>query len=155
MAEKTSAVSTFFKKPWAFPALIGAVIVIAGFLIWESNQPAHGTWRYGLCRQIIEFEYSYPTTFDIMSVTEDTSSARIYFAEKNSFGNERIVQADCDYQVDAARNRITLVRLSLDRKPVPKERIAFYNRLIPTLRTQELDTALPPPLPRSLDLLKR
>lgn len=153
MAE--SALVGFFRKPWAFPAVIAVVVLGVGFFIWQGAQPQQGTWRYGLCRQLIQFEYTYPTTFDVLSVAEDRASSRIYFAEKNSFGNERIVQADCEYQIDERANRISLIRLSLDRKPVSKERIAVYNRMIPVLLTQEMDRDLPKPLPRTLDQLKR
>lgn len=104
---------------------------------------------------MLEFEFPYPKTIDVLSVTEENKSARVYFAEKNTFGNERILQADCDYSIDERNGRVTLVRMLFDRKPIPKDRVALYNRMIPALMAQELDKRLPPAMADSLDRLKR
>lgn len=155
MAAGKSPVAEFFRKPWVFPVLIALILLVVGYLVWNAMQPAKGSWRFGVCRALVEFEYVYPITFDVLAVAEDQTSSRIYFAEHNPFGNERIVQADCDYQIDGARGVVTLTRLSLDRKPVTKKRLDYYNRLIPTLLSLKLDVDLPPALPRTLDKLKR
>lgn len=91
----------------------------------------------------------------MLAVTEENTAARIYFAEKNPFGNERIVQADCDYQIDSARQRVALKRLSFDRKAVPNDRVARYNKMIPTLMAMDVNKDLPPKMADSLDRLKR
>lgn len=153
---RPGALTAFFRRnKWALPA--AAIIVIAAIAgaVFLVTQPSYGTFRYGLCRTFLEYEFAYPPTIEILTVTEESKAARIYFAEKNPFGNERIIQADCDFQIDSARNQVTLLRLSFDRKPIPKERVARYNRMIPTLMAMELNKELPPVLPRSLDRLKR
>lgn len=150
----TSPLVVFLRKnPWVYPVGILLAIAIVGYMIWMNNQPAHGTWRYGLCRAFMEFEYAFPPTYDVLSVEEQNTSSRFYMAETNPFGNERIVQVDCDYQVN--NNSVRLVRLSLDRKPIPPARVAYYNKMIPTLMSTKLNTVLPPPLPTALDQLKR
>ncbi len=143
------------RNTWAMPVIIVTLLVAIGGGIYISSQPAQGTFRYGLCRTFLEFEFAYPPTIDILSVTEEATTARLYFAEKNPFGNERIVQADCDYQIDAARNKVVLKRMTFDRKPVSNEHIALYNRMIPPLMAFELNKDLPPKMPDSLDRLKR
>ncbi len=149
-----SPVAEFLRKnTWVYPAVILGILVLIGGAIYMNTRPAHGTWRFGLCRTFMEFEYAFPPTFDILSVEEQRTSARFYMAETNPFGNERIIQIDCDYQING--QRVKLARLSQDRKPIPAERLATYNRMIPVLMSGELNTELPKPLPTALDKLKR
>lgn len=140
---------------WVF-WIIGLVIIGGvGYTIYQSKQPKQGGVLYGVCKSLMDFEYSYPFTFDVLTVAEGRRDVRIFMAETNSFGQERIVQIDCDFAT--ADNKISLVRLALDRKPILKERIEYYNRIVPILVNMgdQLNRDLPKPLPRSLQELKR
>lgn len=142
------------KNSWVYGAVVVFLVAFVAGGIYMANRPQHGSWRYGLCRTFVDFEFAYPITFDILSVTEDSNSTRFFMAEKNPFGNERIIQVDCDYQV--TDTGVFMTRMMLERKNIPPGTLAYYNRMIPTLLSlKTLDTELPKPLPRSLDKLKR
>lgn len=151
--------SPFFKwldqNGWVF-WVIGLVITIAiGFLIYQNTKPKQGGILYGICHTLMDFEYQFTHTFDVLTVNEGRRDVRIFMAETNSFGQERIVQIDCDFSI--ANNEILLTRLAQDRKPIPSQRVEYYNRLMPTLVSMQdaLKRDLPKPLPRSLQELKR
>lgn len=141
------------KNPWVYLVVL---IILAGLIgsgIYMSNRPAQGTWRFGICRTLMDFEFAFPPTFDIMSVEEQRTSVRMYMAETNPFGNERILQIDCDYQIN--NNIVKLTKLSIDRKAIAPSRVTYYNKMMPVLMASQLNKDLPPPLPTALDQLKR
>lgn len=142
------------KNSWVYGVVVVALIVLVAGGIYLSNRPQHGTWRYGVCRALMDFEFAYPPTFDILSVAEESTSVRFFMAEKNPFGNERILQIDCDYKINGSN--VALAQLQIDRKAIQPARLEYYNQMLPVLLSlKQLDTVIPPPLPRSLDLLKR
>jgi hypothetical protein len=152
----TSPVAIFLRRyPQTIPLGVLFILAVAGYFFWAASQPAQGGWRYGVCRSLIEFESAYPPTIEILSASEEQATARIFYSERNPFGNERIIQADCDYQINSQAGTVKLARLSFDRKPVSQAKIARYNALVQVLMTQQMNTDLPKALPRSLDQLKR
>jgi len=157
--QNTAQASPFFtwlnKNGWVYWLIALLIFGGIGFGIYKSQQPKQGGVLYGICKTLMNFEYQYPFTFDVLTVTQGSRDVRMFMAETNSFGQERIVQVDCDFSI--TDGRMALTRLTLDRKAIPDERIQYYNRIVPTLRamSDELDRDLPEPLPRSLQELKR
>lgn len=141
------------KNPWVYPVAILLIIAVIGGLVYLSSLPPKGTWRFAACRSLIQFEFTYPGTIDVLSATEGKTTARLYLSEMNTFGYERIWQVDCDYQINGGK--VKLARVSLDRKKIPDDRIAYYNKMLPVLMGQKPDPTMPKPLPASLDKLKR
>lgn len=154
VAQDVSPVILYLRKnAWVYPVVVLAVIVLIGVGAYVSSLPPKGTWRFAVCRSLVQFEFTYPETIDVLSATEGRATARLYLSEMNTFGNERIWQVDCDYQINGTK--VTLARLSLDRKKIPDERVEYYNKMMSTLMSQNPNRTMPKPLPSSLDKLKR
>ncbi len=143
------------KNGWVIWVVFLLIAVGIGYAIYNAQKPKQGGTLYGVCKTLMDFEYQYPFTFDILSVSEGRRDVRIFMAETNSFGQERIIQVDCDFSMN--NNKLLLARLTLDRKAVPDEKIEYYNRIVPTLASMSdtLNRDLPKPLPKSLQELKR
>lgn len=136
---------------WAW-ATIGAVVLGAvGALVYSL--PSHASWRYGACKVFLERYVKFPSTIDIKTGREMRSMVELAFADTNPYGSQQIREFEC-YFSENAQGRVTLSKITLDRKTIPDEYIKSFNDLIPLLTSIDTDTELPRDLPSSLSDLK-
>lgn len=151
-APKTSRKLNFPSLPvWAWATIAAVVLGALGALAY--SMPTHASWRYGACKVFLERYVKYPPTIDIKTGREMRSMVEIAFADTNPYGSEQIREFEC-YFSESKEGRVTLSKITLDRKTIPEEFIKSYNELIPLLASIETDTQLPKDLPSSLSDLK-
>lgn len=124
-----------------------------GLTAYSISQPQYASWRYGACRAFLDQYVRFPTTIDIKVGGETRSSVVIGFSDTNPYGSEQIRVFECYYSQDS-NGRVSLSKVTMDRKPIPDDTLAAYNATLPLLQTQKLDTALPKALPSNLEDLK-
>lgn len=136
---------------WVWIGGVVAVATAAGLIM--SNLPVHASWRYGACKVFLEHYVRFPTTISVKIGGETRNSALVGFADTNPFGSEQVRIFEC-YFSEKAEGQVTLSKLSMDRKALPDSVVKAYNRMLPIILSQELDTRLPKELPENLADLK-
>ena len=139
------AVRSLQKMPWWGWVVAGVFATLVAILVvWL--QPAKAGWRYGACKVILERYIRFPETGNVLVGGEREGSATIVFSDVNPFGAQQIRTFECYYSQDAS-GRVTLSKLMMDRKTLPDDTVAYYNRALPVIMNLKLDMVLPPPPP--------
>jgi hypothetical protein len=136
---------------WVWLLIILAVAGGGGWYL--ASQPVQASWRYGVCRAFLDQYVRFPTTVKIEQGGETRGSAYMTFFDTNPFGAQQVRVFECYFNEDA-QGRVTLSRITMDRKSIPQDYVDKYNAQIPVLASQKLDTALPGDLPSNIEDLK-
>lgn len=135
---------------WIFVLLLA----LGGGGAWMAAQPAHASWRYGACKAFLEQYVRFPVTIDVEIGAETRSSAVIGFSDVNPFGSQQIRVFECHYS-ESADGRVTLSRITIDRKALPEDVVKNFDAMLPLLAVNpDLDTALPKDVPENIADLK-
>ncbi|MBU6234588.1 MAG: hypothetical protein KGQ41_01975 [Alphaproteobacteria bacterium] len=139
------------RLPWWGWGIAGAVLV--GIVVSVAmSMPEQGSWRYGACKVFLQRYIKYPESIRFIAGGETMSTVSIVFSDTNPFGAQQIRVFECLFS--NPDGRLSLSKITMDRKPIPDEIVKTYNALLPTLAGIELETELPPPPPNSLENLK-
>lgn len=126
------------------------VTVIGGVgMYYMLNRPVHASWRYGVCRALLDQYIRFPITVSVEQGGETRGTAYISFSDINPFGSQTVRMFECHFSQDA-RGRTILSKVTVDRKAIKEETLRLFQKQISVLATQELDTALPKDLPANL-----
>jgi hypothetical protein len=132
-------------------AFLAIVLVIVIATSWTADRT--GTWRYGVCKVFMERYSQYPTNIKILTAGEKQNSAQIGYLVTNSYGSRESQLMECFYNTTGGR--VTMNKVTLDRKPLPQDVIDDFNPTIPIIMAQEgLDLRLPKRLPNTMVDLK-
>lgn len=99
--------------------LIGGVIAILllVFIVYASiPNTRQGTWRFGICKVLLERLSEYPSELKILTVAEKSASAQIGYLTTNSYGSQESELMECFYNMKGTSitvNRVTINRKSL------------------------------------------
>lgn len=97
------------------------VVLVGAYFIYQSMTGApKGTWRYVVCKAVIERSVEYPSSVDILAAGEKTKSASIYYSKRNSFGDERLHFMICNYDKDRNGN-VFISNVMLDDTPMDRD----------------------------------
>lgn len=120
------AISSFIDKltndrPTQIIAGVIVVMLVGGYFIYSSMTGApKGTWRYVVCKAVIERSVEYPSSVDILAAGEKTKSASIYYSKRNSFGDERLHFMVCNYDKDR-NGSVFISNVMLDDTPMDRD----------------------------------
>lgn len=100
--------------------LIGGLILILAiaYAAYSFFAGSHrtGTWRYGLCKMLLE-QYSYfPDSLIILDAAEGQTAAKIRYMMSGPYGGQESREIECFYSVRP--NSIQLSRVTIDRRPL-------------------------------------
>ncbi len=137
-----------------------AVILIGGALAIALNLPQHGSWRYGACKVFLENSIRFPTTIDIISAKENSTTVTIGFSDINPQGSQQIRDFKCYYSANE-QGRTTLTKITIydgmknGATPLPDDITKKFNAMLPILSGEKMDTRLPKDIPTSVEDLKK
>jgi len=132
---------------------IAAVILFLSYSIWNMFQPYKGSVFYGVCKTFLELYVPYPETLRLSVVDEVGTYVRIWYAHTDSFGSYRLEPMVCHFEQDETYGWL-LEKITVDRQPVPQERVEKFNKIVPLIYQNPPDLSLPWSLPDKLESLR-
>ncbi|HCK32606.1 MAG: hypothetical protein CMH32_05395 [Micavibrio sp.] len=153
------AVSSFIDKltndrPTQIIAGVLVVVLVGGYFIYSSMTGApKGTWRYAVCKTVIERSVEYPASVDILAAGERAKSALIYYSKRNSFGDERLHFMACNYEKDD-KGKIYISNVMLDDKPMDPDYVESISDTMEYIAASDFDATLPGPYDPKIEKAK-
>jgi hypothetical protein len=146
------------RKKMIFRGGIGGVVLLIFGGLYMLSFPQQGTMAYGLCKTFLELNVRYPGTLHLSEVEMFTTSARIWYAQVDSFGEYRLEPIQCYFKPDETEQVPFVMEKAYysttDLRPVEPKKIAEFNRSLPVLFANPPNLDLPWKLPDSLGDLK-
>ncbi|PJB71569.1 MAG: hypothetical protein CO093_04830 [Alphaproteobacteria bacterium CG_4_9_14_3_um_filter_47_13] len=140
-----SAMEKKKKKIKKIKRVAAGVVLFLLFIIWFGMQPLKAGKGYGICRTYVELNIRYPTTYKVLQYDEFGSSIRLFYTYKDEFGGTRSDMIECILKADPV-NGYVAESISINRKPIDSEKLAYFNRTIPGILAQNPDLVIPSPV---------
>lgn len=121
------------------------VLAVFIFLFWYGSQPLKAGREYGVCRTFVELNIPYPTTFKITEFDKYGPSLRLFFTYTDEFGATRSQMIECLIKPDPVKGLVA-EKISIDREPIPEQKLADFNASIPGILQTEMDLRVPRPV---------
>jgi len=118
---------------------IGAGCLIVLFFLFSGQTPK-GPLEYGVCSVFLEMNTPYPHTLKYLGVEGSRTSIRIYYTSTDPFGQYKMEMLDCKFST----KKLEMTEALINRRPVPKELVQKFNRILPTLVQSDLYLDIPP-----------
>lgn len=153
--DKDTQFTAALKKYQDFVLIGGVFLIIIIIIIVATSFTSQrtGTWRYGLCKTFLERYVQYPTNLKILTTGEKQNSAQIGYLTTNSYGSRESELMECFFNTGGGR--VTINKITLDRKPLQEDSIKEFNKTIPIIMAREdLNLELPPRLSNAIEDLK-
>lgn len=118
-------------------------VLVGGYFIYQSMTGApKGTWRYVVCKAVIERSVEYPSSVDILAAGEKSKSASIYYSKRNSFGDERLHFMVCNYDKDRNGN-VYISNVMLDDTPMDRDYVKSVSDTMKYIIASDFTAELP------------
>jgi hypothetical protein len=153
--DKDTQFTAALKKYQDFVLIGGVFLLIILVIIVTSSFTSKrtGTWRYGLCSVFLERYVQYPTNLKILTTGEKQNSAQIGYLTTNSYGSRESQLIECFF--NTGNGRVSINKITLDRKPLPEDAIKEFNKTIPIIMARDdLNLNLPPRLSNAIEDLQ-
>lgn len=121
---------------------ISLLVVIGGYFAYAAlTDKPMGTWRYGVCKVVAETYARYPSTIDILAAGEKSTSALLYYSDRNAFGDQRLHLMNCYYGKD--EKGLYIKSVDLDEIPLDPEFIKPISDTMRFMKPEDFDLELP------------
>ncbi|HEY8963173.1 MAG TPA: hypothetical protein VIN59_01790 [Alphaproteobacteria bacterium] len=132
-----------------------AAFAAGGLFAYALNQPNYAGWRYGACKVFLEHSLRFPPTTKIFLggeqiLNDRQSKAGVAFSAINTYGSQQVKMFECYYDIGANGAPI-LTKIMVEDDPMDPKKVAEFNKMLPIILTQKLDTALPKDIPTDLE----
>ncbi len=126
------------------------------FILWAYNwlfTAKKGGMGFGLCKVFLELQVQYPPELRLSYVRPLSSTMRIWYVQRDAFGQTRFDAMDCKFMKDPERGMI-LDKVSINRREMDPDIITKFNMSIPAIMAYPPDLTYPQGLPDSIKQLK-
>lgn len=119
---------------------------------WLFEGKKGGT-GFALCRTFLELQVRYPQELRLSHVRSLSRTLRIWYVERDAFGQTRYDAMDCTFKNDPQRGML-LDKVTVNRREMDPAIIDRFNISIPAVMAYPPDLTYPAGLPDSLRALR-
>jgi len=131
------------KRKRNFKLGIGAVALVAvGYLGYWLFKPFEAGMDFGFCRVFLEQNVQYPQHLTLSEIEQRKKFVRIWYMQKDSFGQDRLENIECWHGQDPKRGYY-ISKIRIDRREIDPARVERFNTSLSTIVAYPPDLTYP------------